>query len=467
MEALTTGRGLVAIVLLLAGILAWQGFGNPPVGMANNGDYAKIIGPYWLGSPTELEYRHAPVCYQFSPEHKQWTGYLSAQQLLVAIPIEIGRRIFPPECYDVRLTFAFQAVLFLGCVWLLLAAFARQNIWETALLGLAVAFLLGDAFFASHLASFYSDLAAILGLLLLVALAARSGFQLGNWKHSAALAVAVALLVGSKAQHALCAVPIALWLALAPVGSWRQRAAAIGAVTAAFAFMAAKATPPGYQQIGLYSTIFYEILPNAENPKAELARFADFGVRPEEDAKYIGTYAYQEISGIQNPEFKARFEPRATYPKLGLYYLSRPSAAWRLIQKAMGEAGRQRALLGNFPKEAGLPSSALSHKFSAWSDWKSGVFSEKGLEYVVFCSVIFGAAILLAWLTDRSKTGVAAILATIGAIECCLASLADVLETTRHFAVFNATVDYTLLLLTALALGWAGRKISSRPRHVP
>ena len=120
--------GIWAVLALLAFVLAGQVFGffgDPPIGLANNGDYGKIIGPHSLGSPSRFEYRYAPLHYQFAPEYFQRPGYLSSEQILAYIPVRLGKLIFPPDRFEMRLAGAFQGLLYLAIVAYAVCAFAR------------------------------------------------------------------------------------------------------------------------------------------------------------------------------------------------------------------------------------------------------------------------------------------------------------------------------------------------------
>ncbi len=89
-------------MLVAALVLAWQLLFPPVVGLANNGDFHKVIGAFDLARPNEEDYKFAPTTYSFHPSHRLVFTFSSVEQLLVLAAIGANTIFSKP----VRSTFA-------------------------------------------------------------------------------------------------------------------------------------------------------------------------------------------------------------------------------------------------------------------------------------------------------------------------------------------------------------------------
>src|SRR5712692_7428552 len=109
----------VALVVS-AGILSYQLFLPPVVGLANNGDFGKILGVFSLAAPVEDEYKYAPLKYTFDGSHYYQSGFYSSETLLAAPAVALHKLFAKQRTFDLRLIGAIHAALFLLAFWRLL-----------------------------------------------------------------------------------------------------------------------------------------------------------------------------------------------------------------------------------------------------------------------------------------------------------------------------------------------------------
>src|SRR5204862_7274849 len=130
-----------------------------------------------------------------------------------------------------------------------------------------------------------------------------------------------------------------------------------------------------------------------------------------------------------------------------------PATSYRVLNAALGQAGRQRPNLGNFDKSAARPPYAESRKFILWSRLKRSLFYYKGARYLAYSAVVILIGILLA-AARPSKVYLAPVLllATAALMEIGIAGLADAAETTRHCFLFNALLDILCTASLGLSL---------------
>src|SRR5258708_35898312 len=87
------------VLLLAAGVLAWLLFLPPVIGLANNGDFGKLVGSHNLWVPNELEFAYAVDHYEIRAD-KHWdSDFLSSESLFVCAALALNRN---PSSFDMR-----------------------------------------------------------------------------------------------------------------------------------------------------------------------------------------------------------------------------------------------------------------------------------------------------------------------------------------------------------------------------
>jgi len=453
-------------VLAAGAILFYQLMLPPIVGLADNGDFVKIIGRFGLHARVHRTYEAVDTVYYFRP-NEIWVGeFRSIEILLTQAAVWFNGLISKDGNFDLRCIGIVHGATFLTAIWLfvpLLDGASRGVRW--VVYGLAL-FFFCDMIYVNSFNSFYMDESAYLFLLLTVVLFLR----VLKWHRppdAVFLILCTFLMVFSKTQHA----PLGLWLAillLAAANSLKSirplywHAAAVGLVTAV-GLMVWKAQPPDYSLKPLYSVTFEEILPHSRDPGATLAQL---GL----DDSYrfcIGKKAFVPGSGIDDPAFVQRFSRQFSFGKLAGFYVRHPSVAYRTMRHALSEAGRQHAF-GNFDLSTGLPPSTETRAFAEWSDIKSHFFKGRGSVFLfTFLTLATLLCALLAIERHRLPAGtVAAGLGLIAAAitEMCVSMLCDSMDITRHAMIFFALFDMIVLACVYLLASWLAQFTWGRSR---
>ena len=151
---------------LFAAIVSYQLFVPPVVGLANNGDFAKVLGIFDLAAPVENEYKFLSTTYSFDPKHHSWFGFISSEHLLAAAAILLNVPFSKDGALDIRVVGVAHAALYLFAFYLLLPLLRGLSaISRAALCGLLL-LIFGDVMYVSWLNTFYMDTAALLFLML-------------------------------------------------------------------------------------------------------------------------------------------------------------------------------------------------------------------------------------------------------------------------------------------------------------
>jgi hypothetical protein len=439
----------------LAAILGVQLFVPPSIGLADNGDFSKVMGLFRLGVPRGDEYRYVDLTYRLDDRYHWKAGFYSSETLLAAAPIGLSRAFSKDRSFDLRWMGLLHGLLFVVAVYLLQSLLADAGRWRRFILWAAIAIVFGDVMYVSYFNSFYMDAAAYVFLLLAVVRFLRAA----AWRRKSDavwLVICVALMLLSKSQHAILGVWIAPLFAFFGRSLWpsNSRLFAIVSTTivAAAALLGVKMVPFDYAAHGYYSVIFWQVLPHSTNMKADLDALG----LDESYAKFAGTHAYSAASGFRDPAFAGVFMQRTSYARLGWYFLTHPRDAHLALETSLGEGGRQRPPMGNFDSSSGLPAFSESRRFSFWSDAKRMLFHGHGVRYLS-CYVLM-ALLICTIATARRKSlpgvliaGVYA-LAGMGLTEMLVASLADAIDVTRHYFIAATILDLELLIVLWMLL---------------
>ena len=116
-------QGLAFLAKLLAGAaIVFQTFLPPVVGLANNGDFPKIIGQFDVGNPSADPdvFRFADVRHVIDPKYHYESRFYSSELVLFAAALGLNSVSFDPDILDMRVLGAVHAGVFLLAFYRLL-----------------------------------------------------------------------------------------------------------------------------------------------------------------------------------------------------------------------------------------------------------------------------------------------------------------------------------------------------------
>jgi hypothetical protein len=439
-----------------AAILAFQILVPPAIGLADNGDFAKITGRFNLyPAVDELRdsaFRYINLRYDFLSDSHIDTGFRSPETLLIRAALLLNRVVSRAGVFDLRAMGVVHAALFLLALALLTDLLGAERAGlRLALLALAV-FVFCDVAFSAYYNSFYLDAGAFLFLMLSIVTVLRAVVRRRPADMCLALLCCL-LLVTSKSQHALLAVPLAVFFVWERRTLW-PRHALLGSVLATVLLVGGGAlglvegSPPGYTGPCLFNIVFARLLPTAEDPPAELASLG----LDESYLRYKDMDAFTDTSPMRDRRWVRSFLSRTSLLRLGVFYVTHPGRALCVAELALGEAAVGRPPgIGNYDRSAGRPPYAQSGAFSIWSTARSKLLGGSLWAY----PLIFGISVgVIVW---RFPAGGVA-LCLMGLIEFALGAMTDAREVTRHLFLANTIWDVTLFAaVSTLAVALHGR----------
>jgi len=447
------------LLVLCAACLTKQVLIRPAVGIANNGDFAKLAGPFGLGPEEgtweshvpygEFVYRYIRALrfeYDRDFSNAQFFGF---EYFFLKISRGLQRIFRPGPRFDIRWLGGVNSAFYLLAIGVWIYALPAR--WRF-LAGLPLIFIWTDVAYVQYMNSFYMDTAALICLILFVG----AGLHLRKKPDSRAL-VAVMVLAAvsftvSKSQHAIPAlffIPLFLWLAFSTRDRARRTAWIAGSllVLGGSTFMLGR-FPALYRSQPLYTLIFFRLAPETPDP---LQTLQELGLA-KSDLPYLHTHAFSRNSGLNDPEWALQFAARCTYPKLLLYYLRHPSMAARLIYENLSDSAARIVPFANRALEDGFFPGARSPHFARWSDFRSDLLQRAPWHAVVFAFLVLAAGVwvLVSSPADRLFAALALVVEIIALCEYGISVLADAAETDRHLFLFHAATDISILLFPAL-----------------
>lgn len=394
--------------------VAWQLWVPPYTGLADNGDFAKVVGRFGLkpvDPGPQATFHFFNRLWNYDTGAVWVSPYWGVEVWLTRVALAIGGT----SPFDIRWLGLVHAALFAGGAWLLITKRIAANAF--AILALC------DAAYVTYFQSFYFDAASILFLILLVA----GWYAEEPW----VLAVGGFGFALAKAPHA----PLALVLGVLLLVTRKRKFLPAALLLICGGGYMLSQTKDEYKATAYYNLAFFKLAP------MDAGSLDALRIRTE-DRHLVGTHAFMPNSPAQQPAWLEKFFPQGGYGNAIRYYATHPGILARVLWSDLSkEASQIRAInLGNYERSTGVRYCTLSTTFGWYSAAKSWLFDH--VPWFVFFVVPF-----CMWRTWRQPLAWA-LLATLG-YEFAIASLADACETYRHLLLFHLAMD--LLIWLALA----------------
>jgi hypothetical protein len=350
---------LVAVLLAAAGATAvlLQLFLGGDVGLADNGDGFRLMCTSGLFKNVDVLFNPLVLHYVDQPYGcAAHLRYFSSEQFLLAPAVALYHlRYGPHSGFDLRALGVVHALMFgagLGLAYLALPGSRLRRVVTVGVAGV----LLVDVSFSSYFVSPFSEPAAFLGVLLVVAATAWY-VRTERWMGLALVALCIAGLFLSlaKSQTAVFAailVPVLL-LRTVPVGrlAGRWGGHALPALAALVLLggtgLNLAQQPVFFTQVNLHNLTFFTLLPDSADPAGTLR---DLGA-PAGLVRYSGTgfFTPKAAGKDRDPEY-ASFQQHVTRSDVVRYIATHPGEGNRLLRAGAQAADVVRVdYLSNYP----------------------------------------------------------------------------------------------------------------------
>ena len=306
-----------ATLLVIAGILGYQLMIPPVIGLADQGDYARLVGAFHLGPVAQTAedryYRYFNRTYQPDPNFRLpgWEIY-SSQDILVGSALLLNKWISKDGWFDIRVLSFLEALAFLAICYFLL-----QATWKLLpgrlhfLIAAALIVVFCDVGYISYFNSFYSEPATYLSLLALLAvwldwIANRPGARTGQAKYLALFCLFALLFVAAKPQNVAAGVLLGLYtfrFRNLLRRHWMVPAASAAILVASLAVY--WSVPRLVRLADVYNMVFMQMAPASSDPAGALR---ELGLDPSY-AKYSGLARSRPPPDFGTLRFKISWMP--------------------------------------------------------------------------------------------------------------------------------------------------------------
>lgn len=453
------------VFLLLTVVLVRQLLLPPLVGLADNGDFQRVMDPLGLQHrATEWSERYFGwLGLYYVPGPSAPAQLLSSQLLLSGAAVGLGRLLPGNGRFDIRLQGALHLFLYLLGLALILRAARTFAGPARAVINGALLLAATDVAYVAPLNSFYAEAATLVFLVLLLGCAL---LALRDDRASllvvAGYLMAAALFVAAKPQNYFLSIPLAaLALVMLPRARGRLSRSAIvaGAVTlVALGLFLHTRVPWALRVRNLWNNVFATVLADSPDPRADLA---EFGLDP----------ALARFAGV--PAFTDSIPIEATTAAYGFgdvlrFHLRHPDRFVHIASACARNAFVWRdPRLGNYPREAGRPAGTLATDFAGWSRLEAALMPRSLPWLVVFLGGVLVAGLIEAgrYGARTAAGGTASLVATLAlaaGMEFGICVVGDgYYDIVKHLYLFQLLYDACLFATLAWA---AGRLAALLPR---
>ena len=456
---------LFLILFIIA--IVYQIFIPPHIGIADNGDFARIIDKVGILTGDNKEYMEfinlsLPVEFRYNVK-----GYQSSELIFVLTSLGLNSFLSKDGDFHFLLIAAVHSLTLITALALLANGMLIKRRLIRWVVYLAILLFFTDVGYLCFLNSIYSEPASIIFLTLTLSVFfmiirfANTGEVPIIWL--SAYFLASFLFVIAKPQNAAMGVPLAFLgyllstrlpvkkINLPSLLSSPKRIGilfASGLLLASFLFFAF-GLPRYYRSGDLWNSIFLEILGNSQTPEKDLQVLG----LPAEMIIYQGTNAFSP--GVNRNEWED-FQSSWLYFRVFKFYLLNPNRLWELTHISTEQAFElQQSNLGNFESSSGQDPYAKSKAFSFWNDLRFTALPKSIWTLIVLLLINVGAATLKMIKLDKSPSDrlVSSLHLTfvfMAVLQYMTVLMAEgTFELVKHMLLFNVLMDITFVFILA------------------
>lgn len=443
----------LAVLLIAAAIITYQIFIPPLIGLADNGDFGRVMA--WRGLDhvphefNERYFRYFNSKYRVVPARPGPDWYLTSTSLLIIPAIRLSFLFGQNQIFDIRIFAAIQTLLYLLGLWLILVASRSLDRGMRIVLSCLLVIIFTDVGYVAYFNSFYAEGTALVFL----TIAAGCSLILISGQSSKALLLlcyylAIGFVITSKPMYVplapvfgLFGVYLARYLR-PPRRYWITSIVAIAMCLLGFWYY--RQTTPRFAAQAAYVGLFMDLLPHSSTPRQDLA---ELGLNPDYEI-FSKTTPYQEDSPLRiNPQFIEEFTGTIKPYSLPVFYATHPSRFYEFCRRCVRHAFATRDdRSGYYEAYTGKPPS--DRPFGVWSSIRENVFPRSILFIGLFSATGLGVLFLIIRSPGDPYYILYFLFVFIATAQFLIATLGGGGEPdlTKHLFMFNLAFDVSFLM---------------------
>lgn len=444
-------RAEVVAVALLFVVIIGLFFVSPSVGVADNGDFERVMRPVGLDYAGDISqnyfYNYSNPIFKMKNIFLWGTGNYATTQV---IPIRIARiinRIFYSQEYFHTLSLAVVYSFFmLWAVYLIVRNIKTKNKYFNGLIVLFCVWIFGDATNLVYFNSLFGEACSYVFLLLMLGTGLEMIRRDFEKKPLIFFFFAAAMFFGSKLQYTLLS-PLLLFIAV-PVYKRYNLKKVISlcmGITIALSCLIYFIAPSQLGKDTKYNSVFFGVLKNSPNVEQDLKDLR----LPAYMAPLAGTNAYDNVTtvDVEGVQFEKDFYEKVGRGKIMLFYLSHFD---RLIDKMELTANKaydnKIGMMGNYKIEDANKPHQLNDRFTSYNEFKKVVYPNSFWTIFLFYIVYFAYLIITMLKSEYNKAFYKRLLLLmillLGVIQFPLPTIGNgEADIAKQLFIFNATFD--------------------------
>lgn len=453
-------------VIFGASILTFILMVKPIVGIADNGDFSRIMSSTGLGYYSDnadgrfFSFINRLYSINEAPLKLQ-EFYASTEIIFVKLAILLNKLVVNNGTFDIRFLSLLYLTLFLFSIYIVIKYNKQKPAVVNWMLALLLVVVFADIGYVSYFNSLYGEAVSYTFLFLTVSIALYLVKQQNKsiWVLSGYF-LASLFLIGAKVQNVPLAVVLILFgFRLRQFRKDRLWKAVI--VISSFLLIISSAaiyqsTPNRIKNCNKYQTVFYGILKDSPNPEKDLK---ELGLDPKFAALAGTNYFTANLPyDIKDPNMDKELYNKISRGKILEFYLKHPVRYMAKLEKTANNAFtiRQEGF-GNYEKSENVKPGQMAYSFSLWSSLKKSVLPNS-LLFVVLFYVFFFGILIMQHIKTKEASGktyieVFMLIGVIGITQFLVPVLGDgEADLSKHLFLFNVSFDMMLVIsLTWLA----------------
>ena len=452
--------------------------GTPVKGLANNGDYGRIMQalgvqavasqPLSATQLTQYFVTGIPISEPVPPGGNSaaerayyWGahGYESSQLLVDKAAIYVGAGLGNPQEFDIRWIGAANGLVLIFGIGLVLLALRQLSGPARIVASILVVLAFTDFGYLEYMNSFFSEPSELTFLLAAVGAAGAVPVLHGRLRAASFICyiACTGLFVWSKEGDYISALPLvalAPWLAWRYFRRWWSRAIALASclVLAVATWLSVGTNIPYLQALRIYDSVFDGIMPSAPSPQVGAK---ELGL-PASLAQYSGYDVFQSAdNAFVAPGIQTEFFDRISYSKLVKFYAENPGTLLTALSHASATSLDLRVpYLSNLADSSGVHYDT----HSPWTVLHEDILPH-GLWFILAVPSLTLSAGVVSLLRRRRRNPASAellialgLMGILNFVEPVIADAFD--ELIKHEFLFNVTFDMCLIADVAILLAW-------------
>jgi hypothetical protein len=395
----------ILTLLFIGAVLVGQLLVSPVLGLANNGDFERIM--VWGGIKLPDAVTGEAKYFGFFNSVYEIVGtrpgsYISSTSLFLKAAVWINQVFHSTTRFDIRFLGALHILALLAGVGLIVSGMRKRNIglaWLTAVL---LALVTTDKGFTLYFNSMFSEATTFVMLLALIGCALHLTAQSEQPQRWALVGATVAgvLFVTAKVQNAVLGFLIVLWLLrflrLYAERAWKK--AVLIAAAVVLVFTAGLSGYNAFDRINIYQTVFYGVLKDSPDPAADLR---ELGIREDYAVLANADYFVPHPIDITSAEFKRDYYDKISRGKVLMFYAKHVDRFWDKLQVCAKSSFNLHYYLGNYENTGDHKALEQSTTWTQWTEFVAKVLPKSLWFLLAFCAAFAGG---LVWEWRRAAT---------------------------------------------------------------